>query len=312
MKKDVYLLSGFLGSGKTTLLKNVITALKEQNLRPAVLMNELGSVSIDSQEVEEGTPLKELLDGCICCSIQDKLESQLQELLFKDEFDVLVIETTGAAHPVEVVDAVMSPLFADRFHFKGITTVVDAKQWISRGAYSPQVLQLMREQIRHAHLLIFNKEDLLSEMEKGNALFEIQQINPNAKLIITNYSQVSYADLLNLEGKPVSREREQSAIGHQLHLRAYVHRFAGSVSHTDFEKWMKTLPDTIYRMKGYVPFSGRKYPYLFQYSYGMPLLFPEDMNLPRTLVIIGEELDEAKLEKELKDLENNEKGHKLD
>ncbi|WP_421378965.1 CobW family GTP-binding protein [Bacillus salacetis] len=305
MKKDVYLLSGFLGSGKTTLLKNLIAALKDKGLKPAVLMNELGSVSIDSQEVEEGTPLKELLDGCICCSIQDKLESQLQELLFQDDFDVLVIETTGAAHPVEVVDAVMSPLFADRFHFKGIITVVDGKQWVSRGAYSPQVLQLMREQIRHAHLLVFNKEDLLSEMEKGTALFEIQQINPNAKLLITNYSKVSPSDLLNLEGKHQSGERKKSAIGHQLNLRAYVHTFSGSVSQTGFEEWMKTLPDTIYRMKGYIPFSGRKYPYMFQYSYGMPLIFPENMNLPKTLVIIGEELDESKLRNELKELEES-------
>jgi G3E family GTPase len=306
MKKDVYLLSGFLGSGKTTLLKNLITALKDKNLKPAVLMNELGSVSIDSQEVEEGTPLKELLDGCICCSIQDKLESQLQELLFQDEFDAMVIETTGAAHPVEVVDAVMSPLFADRFHFKGIITVVDGKQWISRGAYSPQVLQLMREQIRHAHLLVFNKEDLLSEMEKGTALFELQQINPNAKLIITNYSKVSSIDLLNLEGKSLSEEREKSAIGHQLNLSAYVHRFSGSVSQTDFEDWLKSLPDTIYRMKGYIPFSGRRFPYMFQYSYGMPLLFPEDMNLPKILVIIGEELQKEKLKKELQNLEKTE------
>ncbi|RIW35139.1 GTP-binding protein [Bacillus salacetis] len=306
MKKDVYLLSGFLGSGKTTLLKNLITALKDQNLKPAVLMNELGSVSIDSQEVEEGTPLKELLDGCICCSIQDKLESQLQELLFQDEFDVLVIETTGAAHPVEVVDAVMSPLFADRLQFKGIITVVDAKQWVSRGAYSPQVLQLMREQIRHSHLLIFNKEDLISEMEKGSALFEIQQINPAAKLIITNYSRVSAAELLSVKGNAVFQDRERSAIGHQLNLRAYVHRFAGSVSRTGFEEWLKRLPDTIYRMKGYVPFSGRRYPYMFQYSYGMPLFIPEDMNLPKTLVIIGENLDEDKMAKELEDLEKTE------
>lgn len=305
MKKDVYLLSGFLGSGKTTLLKNLITALKDKNLKPAVLMNELGSISIDSQEVEEGTPLKELLDGCICCSIQDKLESQLQELLFQDEFDVLVIETTGAAHPVEVVDAVMSPLFADRFHFKGIITVVDGKQWVSRGAYSPQVLQLMREQIRHAHLLVFNKEDLLSEMEKGTALFEIQQINPKAKLIMTNYSKVSSSDLLNLEGKQMSGEREKSAIGHQLNLRAYVHRFTDSISQTDFEEWLRNLPDSIYRMKGYIPFSGRRYPFMFQYSYGMPLLLPEDMNLPKTLVIIGEDLDENKLKTELQELERS-------
>lgn len=30
MKKEVYLLSGFLGSGKTTLLKNLIASLKEK------------------------------------------------------------------------------------------------------------------------------------------------------------------------------------------------------------------------------------------------------------------------------------------
>jgi G3E family GTPase len=303
MKKDVYLLSGFLGSGKTTLLKNVITALKENKLKPAVLMNELGSVSIDSQEVEGDTPLKELLDGCICCSIQDKLESQLQELLFQDEFDVLVIETTGAAHPVEVVDAVMSPLFADRFHFKGIITVVDGKQWVSRKAYSPQVLQLMREQIRHAHLLVFNKEDLLTEMEKGTALFEIQQINPSAKLIMTNYSKVSSTDLLNLQGGSMSEEREKTAIGHQLNLQAYVHTFKGKVTQTSFEEWLRKLPDTIYRMKGYVPFDGRRYPFMFQYSYGMPLLLPEDMNMPKTLVVIGEGLDKAMLEKELRLME---------
>ncbi|TYS01605.1 GTP-binding protein [Rossellomorea vietnamensis] len=308
MKKDVYLLSGFLGSGKTTLLKNVIAALKEKNLKPAVLMNELGSVSIDSQEVEEDTPLKELLDGCICCSIQDKLESQLQELLFQDEFDVLVIETTGAAHPVEVVDAVMSPLFADRFHFKGIITVVDGKQWVSRGAYSPQVLQLMREQIRHAHLLIFNKEDLLTEMEKGKALFEIQQLNPGAKLIMTNYSKVSSSSVFELQGQAAAGEREKSAIGHQLNLRAHVHHFTGPVSQTDFEEWLRGLPETIYRMKGYIPFTGRKYPFMFQYSYGMPVLLPEDMNLPRTLVIIGENLDEAMITHELKELERNENG----
>ena len=120
MKKDVYILSGFLGSGKTTLLKGLLQSFKEQEKKPAVLMNELGSVSIDSDVVEEDTALRELLDGCICCTISEKLEAQLQELLVNEDFDVLVIETTGAAHPVEVVDSILSPLFADKFNFKGI------------------------------------------------------------------------------------------------------------------------------------------------------------------------------------------------
>ena len=49
-----------------------------------------------------------------------------------------LIETTGAAHPVEALDAVYSPLFADRLQVKGIVTVVDSKLWLNRDTLSPQ------------------------------------------------------------------------------------------------------------------------------------------------------------------------------
>ena len=110
-KAEVYLLSGFLGSGKTTLLKHLLQQEKRIDRKVAVLMNELGRVSIDSDAVAEDVPLKELLDGCICCTIQDQLESQIQGLLTEAKPEVIYIEATGAAHPVEVLDGVASPLF---------------------------------------------------------------------------------------------------------------------------------------------------------------------------------------------------------
>src|SRR5574342_904076 len=119
-KPEIYILSGFLGSGKTTLLKRLLENEKKKNRKVAVMMNELGKVSIDSNIVEEDVALKELLGGCICCTIQDKLESQLQSLLLNEKPDVIYIETTGAAHPVEVLDAILSPYFADRFNIKGV------------------------------------------------------------------------------------------------------------------------------------------------------------------------------------------------
>ena len=63
MKTEIYILSGFLGSGKTTLLKQLLQQEKDRNRNIAVVMNELGQVSIDSNEVEKDTPLKELLNG---------------------------------------------------------------------------------------------------------------------------------------------------------------------------------------------------------------------------------------------------------
>ncbi|KAF0826133.1 Metal chaperone, involved in Zn homeostasis [Cytobacillus firmus] len=108
-KTEIYILSGFLGSGKTTLLKQLLQDEKKQGRKVAVMMNELGKVSIDSDAVDEDVPLKELLDGCICCTISDKLEAQLQELLMVEKPEAIYIETTGAAHPIEVLDSILSP-----------------------------------------------------------------------------------------------------------------------------------------------------------------------------------------------------------
>jgi G3E family GTPase len=303
MKKDVYILSGFLGSGKTTLLKDLLQALKDQNKKPAVLMNELGSVSIDSDEVEKDTALRELLDGCICCTIAEKLESQLQELLLNENFDVLVIETTGAAHPVEVVDSILSPLFANQFEFRGIVTVVDGLQWRNRGEFSPAVLHLMREQIRHAEYIVANKIDLLTEMEQGTFSYELQQINPNAKVYLTNYSKVSMTDLFSLKADNRNGSYEKASIGEHLTLQAIVYTFNGSVNGEAFEEWVKNQPDSIYRMKGYVPLQGRKNPTLFQYSYGMPLFMPGDMKYPTNFVIIGENLHKSEVIRSLQEID---------
>ncbi|UII58636.1 GTP-binding protein (plasmid) [Cytobacillus spongiae] len=303
MKKDVYILSGFLGSGKTTLLKSFLRALKEQDRKPAVLMNELGNVSIDSDEVEEDTALRELLDGCICCTISEKLESQLQELLMNEDFDVLVIETTGAAHPVEVVDSILSPLFANQFEFKGIVTVVDGLQWKNRDQFSPAVLHLMREQIRHAQYIVANKMDLLTEMEQGRFSYELQQINQHAKVYLTNYSKVALKDLFALSVESSFDSYEKASIGEQLSLQAVIYTFRGTVNGEVFEEWLQNQPDGIYRMKGYVPLQGRKYPTLFQYSYGMPLFMPGDMNYPTNFVIIGENLHKSELIRSLEEID---------
>jgi G3E family GTPase len=60
----------------------------------------------------------------------------------------------------------------------------------------------------------------------------------------------------------------------------------------EFENWVKSLPDTVYRMKGFVPVVGTKNPYLFQYAYGMVNWMPESVKMDPRLVIIGEGIEE--------------------
>ncbi|MBA4537743.1 GTP-binding protein [Bacillus aquiflavi] len=301
-KTEIYILSGFLGSGKTTLLKQLLHMEKQLKRKVAVMMNEFGKISIDSDSIDGDIPLKELLNGCICCTIQDKLEAQLQGLLIEEKPDVIYIETTGAAHPVEVLDAVLSPLFAEKITMKGIITIVDGKRWLDRKALNPQLQQLLLEQVRHADTIMINKADLLTEAEKGQLTFEIQSINATALCILTSYSKVSLETLQTQ--RFVEKKKSSTAhVHHSLNLTSFVYQFQHSINKTAFEQFLRELPETVYRIKGYVSFHHSKYPYLFQFSYGMPIYMKENMKMPLNLVFIGENLNIELLNKKLTELD---------
>lgn len=302
-KPEIYILSGFLGSGKTTLLKRILEDEKKKNRKVAVMMNELGKISIDSNVVEEDVALKELLGGCICCSIQDKLESQLQSLLLNEKPDVIYIETTGAAHPVEVLDAILSPYFANQFMIKGVVTIIDGGRWLARHSLSPQLQQLLLEQVKHADMIIINKADTMNDSEQAKLSYEVQGINPNASCLLTTYAQVSIEQIRGLTTYS-KIDAKKVNVTTDLRLSTYVHTFNKSVDLDKFESFLRALPDTIYRMKGYIKFRDEDYPFLFQYSYGMPIYMKEDMNYPLNLVFIGEKMDWKEVESQLKELES--------
>ncbi|MFC5560305.1 CobW family GTP-binding protein [Ureibacillus thermophilus] len=289
--KEVYLFSGFLGSGKTSMLVDVLRQLKEEGLKPAVIMNELGEIPFDSQAVDEDIPLKEILDGCICCTGGEKTEAQIQSLLYEADFDVLIIETTGAAHPVEALDAVYSPLFADELNIKGIVTVADSRRWMERNHLSPQARSLFLEQIRHAHLILANKCDLLTEAEQAKVVFELQGVNPNAFILQTSHGRVPLKLLKGLQATKAKQAIEPAQIGKHLHLSSRVIEFKRSFSQEEFEAWVRELPATVYRMKGYVPIEGMQHPMLFQYAYGLVQWLPEYIKMPPKIVMIGENVD---------------------
>ena len=63
------IISGFLGAGKTTLIKKLLTdALKGQQV--VLIENEFGEISIDYDFLADaGVKIKEMSQGCICCSL---------------------------------------------------------------------------------------------------------------------------------------------------------------------------------------------------------------------------------------------------
>lgn len=301
MKKvNVMILAGFLGSGKTTLLKQLLQREKTNKHKTAVLMNELGKVSIDSDAVPGDVPLKELLNGCICCSLSDQLEKQLLALCKENELNTLIIEATGAAHPIDVLDACLSPYLLDELHVSGIISVMDAPRWLEKNTMSVQAKMLMLEQIKHADYIIWNKTGSLSAEQKQQLREDAKRLNEATPFVLTDYAKVDLDQLFSLSVK--DRKDHQKVTADKLKVKTWVYPFKNAVKKEAFENWLREAPSSIYRIKGYIKLEDRQI-YLFQYSYGLPNYEKELMKMPLRLVFIGENLDTESLEKGLKQIE---------
>ncbi|GGB00730.1 cobalamin biosynthesis protein [Macrococcus hajekii] len=295
-KIELYIISGFLGSGKTTLLRNML--MNWQDKKVAILMNELGQFNVDSKILGEDTPMNELLNGCICCDLKSDVEVQLHDIRHRYQPDIIIIEATGVAHPVEIYDACLAPSLTSFIQVQSIITLVDGPRFLNRSRYSITTRQLMEEQIRYAHTVILNKKDQMTAEELISCEEQIRTLNAAAKISMTEYAQVE--EEIFVHGGEVNHQ-----VGHVHHgIQSMVYAFTSPVDSHRFVDWLRQLPDSILRIKGYIKF--RENPaqvVLFQYSYGIPQYEPEEMQLPLKLVLIGESLDKSKLLDQLDQLQ---------
>lgn len=77
--REIEIISGFLGAGKTTLLNQYLSCL---SAKTAVIENEFGETGIDGALINENTPVKEIIAGCICCSLSLDFRRSIKEASF--------------------------------------------------------------------------------------------------------------------------------------------------------------------------------------------------------------------------------------
>jgi G3E family GTPase len=132
----VTLLTGFLGSGKTTLMNHIIND-SSHGMRFAIIENEVGAIAIDDKILSSkaNPEITEVMNGCICCNVNNgQLIDALKRLYKKVEnFDGIIIETTGLADPGPVIQAFFpetngnDELIERMYKLDGIITVAGKK-----------------------------------------------------------------------------------------------------------------------------------------------------------------------------------------
>lgn len=303
----IYLLSGFLGSGKTTLLNNVLDFLKESGKRPAVVMNELGDINIDGQIVGQDVPMVEMLSGCICCTISGDLSFTIYNLCREHEPDVILIEATGVANPLEIINSVTEASLFLKAELRHIVTVIDAPSFLElRRGVKGRIYRLMGQQILAAGSLILNKIDKVSADDLLELEQEIRGWNATAPLYSTVYAQgcldflqnsAALDDSLRTAAKQLAVDdkaghdhnghahehqhdsesdehahhgEEQVPAYHHSHAQVMVHThyFEKTIQRGRFEEFIQMLPPNVFRAKGVIQFANEELSSLFQYAFG--------------------------------------------
>lgn len=288
-KTKIIILSGFLGSGKTSLLQHLLEQEKQQGRKTAVLMNEVGDVSIDGKLLPRDTSLAEITEGCICCTGKDELERTLLTLYLDNRPDVIYIENSGIAHPLEVIDTCLTPVIAAQLEIEAVITVLDSKRWLTRTELSPPIASLIEEQVKFSTYVLINKVDFISNEEYEQIVNELQQIHPGVGYQMTTHARMDVSKMQ--QSALQSGQTTDHHVHHHLHVNHFVYTFEHAVDEQAFNDWVKSLPKNVFRMKGFIPFIGHEDEIaVFQFAYGMPISFLQKVKFPSTLVVIGESL----------------------
>ena len=204
----VTVLSGFLGAGKSTLLNYILR--NRDNLRVAVIVNDMSEINIDGSEVQRDVTLNraeeklvEMSNGCICCTLREDLLEEVSALAKDGRFDYLLIESTGISEPLPVAETFTfrdeaGQSLADIARLDTMVTVVDGLNFLqdyqaaesldSRGetlgeSDERSITDLLIEQIEFADVILISKIDLISSADRQELIAILQRLNAQAEII---------------------------------------------------------------------------------------------------------------------------------
>ncbi|AIG03855.1 putative cobalamine biosynthesis-like protein [Pseudomonas fluorescens] len=218
----VTVLSGFLGAGKSTLLNYVLR--NRENLRVAVIVNDMSEINIDGGEVQRDVSLNraeeklvEMSNGCICCTLREDLLVEVGKLARDGRFDYLLIESTGISEPLPVAETFTfrdenGQSLADVARLDTMVTVVDGMNFLldyqaaeslaSRGETLGEedersITDLLIEQIEFADVILISKIDLIGSHEREELMAILERLNAQARIIPMVMGEVPLAEILN-------------------------------------------------------------------------------------------------------------------
>ena len=186
---NVYIVSGFLGSGKTTFIQKL---LKEKKFERVMLLeNEFGEVGVDGAFFDRSLSIREINNGCICCSLQGDFEKALEEI---EEMEIsdLIIEPSGVGKLSEIINVIKAD---PDFRIVSHICIVDVK---TCRKYHLNFKEYFDDQVIVANAIILSHTDVADEETIDKAEAIVRELNKDAAIIRRPISEIPIEELINI------------------------------------------------------------------------------------------------------------------
>ena len=311
---NVYVISGFLGAGKTTFIQKLLNEKKFDKVM--LLENEFGEIGVDSAFFDKSLKVKEINNGCICCSLQGDFKEALEEI---EEMGVsdLLIEPSGVGKLSDIIDVIKED---DDFRIVSHICVVDVKTAIK---YHTNFKEYFDDQVKAANAIILSHLDV-AEIDKVNEVKNMLKELNNTAIIsnkhINEYNIEELMDLIVTGGEILpdledthhhdEHEHHRDHEHHHHHDHEHHHHdgdeddedeiFKNVAIKTDYvfteeeiKDILNKMPEDIIRVKGYV--KGKNGTLYFNYVLNEEHIYYGETRDDSLVVVIGTTLDKKGL-----------------
>ncbi|BAN24558.1 GTP-binding protein [Caballeronia insecticola] len=209
----ITVLSGFAGAGKTTLVDALLA--NTQGVR-------IGAVTYGPAASGAERDTVSLPNGCMMLSLNEAsmeaLESAITWLAEQQQFDALVVESSGITDPMTIAEHLAfgdddDATLAGRAHLDTFVTVIDAANFMRDYASSDSlaerglhvhddadgktVVETLVEQIEFCDVIVINKTDLVAADELAQIARILHGLNPRALQLNAQAGNVPAEAMLN-------------------------------------------------------------------------------------------------------------------
>ena len=254
----VTIITGFLGSGKTTLLNYVLEDIGNTE-KLAIVKNEIGDVAVDSKIIRgKNIVMRELLNGCVCCTLIGELEESLKELVEKVKPDRIIIEASGAANP-----AILA-VNLDRMDFVKRDLIVTVVDVLNFAGYKDKTI-VGRLQQKFTDMVVLNRVGEVNDDTIEDVLDEVYEVRPGVPVVRTKTGRVDPNIIFGLRAG-MKRVVFDVSDGEDLHhdhlheddIESFTYESSGVLKRECLEKVLSGLSEEYFRVKGFVWLGGNE------------------------------------------------------